>query len=200
MAEKIEQKTGDTPKGRVPMRFNENDLLLIKSLFKNNEALLYALRKVFFQVELNEKDIMTLKPIMDSKEAIALMKKTYYPEIDLDAPFGQVVDLWLTVSSENKDPEEIYNALLVRQRLMQLIRSGLNRFEGLVDEGIKTPRILDFAPDFEEGYVDNYVEYTARNALISHTEMQLTQLLSLAGREEESVEGLQARFKKNSTK
>lgn len=200
MAEKIEQKTGDTPKGRVPMRFNEKDLLLIKSLFKNNEALLYALRKVFFQVELNEQDIMTLKPIMDSEEALEVVKKTYYPEIDLDAPFGQVVDLWLTIDSKDKDPEEVYNALLVRQRLMELIKSGLNRLQGLVDGDIKTPKIINFAPDFETGYVDNYVEYTARNALISHTEMQLTQLLSLAGREEESAEELQARFKKNSTK
>ena len=197
MVEKIQEKKHEAPKGRVPMRFNEQDLLLIKNLFKGNEPLLYALRKVFFQVELTEEDLTILKPIIISEEALKVLNKTYYPEIDLKAPFGQVIDLWLTIDSKDKDPEEVYNALLVRDRLMQLIQSGLKRLKG---EETTLEKIVDFKPDFDKCALDNYVEYTARNALISHTEMQLTQLLSLANRTEESVEELQARFKKNSAK
>ena len=185
-------------KKQAPMRYGEKDLILIKSLFKNNEPLLMVLRKVFLQAELSEDDLNTLKVITSSEEVKKVLKKTYYPEIDLNAPFGQVIDLWLTVDSKDKDPEEVQRALYVRERLMKLIMSGLDRLENPTSK--ISEKIIDWTPNFDQGDLDLYVEYTARNALISHTEFQLIQLFTLANQKDETIEEKVARMKKNSGK
>lgn len=188
----------ETKKQSAPMRYGGQDLLLIKSLFKDNEPLLLALRKVFFQVELNDDDLNTLKVITSSDEAKKVLRKTYFPEIDLNAPFGQVIDLWLTVDSKDKDPEQVQRALFVRQRLMELIMAGLARLDNPSAE-IKE-KIIDYKPNFDQCDLDLYVEYTARNALISHTEFQLIQLMTLANQKSETLEEKISRMKKNSGK
>jgi|GEM_PF-1422260 len=177
------------------MRYNQQELSHIKSLFKGNNELLTVLRKVFLQAELSEEDTNAIK-VLQTPEAKALMSKTYFPEIDLDAPFGQIIDLWLTVDNSEKSPEEATRALLVRQRLMELIQSGLARLE----DSKVTEEIIDYKPDFLSSDDERYIAFTSRNALISHTEIQLIQLSILANRKEETAEELSARLAKDSVK
>jgi len=185
-------------KTKQKMRYENNELGLIKSTFSENPALLLALRKVFFQAKLTKDDLEVLKPVRENKAVQALVRKTYFPEIELDTPIGQVIDLWLTVDSKDKSPLEARLALMVRNRLMELINAGLARLE---TEDVKpTQKIIDFKPDFSLSDEDLYVEWTARNGLITHTEFQLSQLAVLAERKDETPEETKKRLAMNSTR
>lgn len=103
-------------------RFTDKELQVIKTLFKDNEEGLKVLRKVFL------------------------------PTYDFNAPFGQVVDLWMTVPA------------------------------------------TDITPEYA------YVNWKARNQVISHIEQQLIQLQFLANEKEETEEEKKLKEEKNSTK
>lgn len=103
-------------------RFTDEELNIIKALFKDNEKGLKVLRKVFL------------------------------PTYDFEAPLGQVVDLWMTVPQ------------------------------------------TDITPEYA------YVNWKARNQVITHIEQQLIQLQLLANEKEETEEEKKLRAEKNSTK
>lgn len=179
-------------------RYDDKELSLIKNTFSDNLSVLKLLRKVFLQAKLSKEDINKLSKISDSADLLFLLKKTYAPEIEVDAPLGQVVDLWLTIDTKGLSPNDVNLALKVRSRLKELISLGLQRLEKPKEKGVV--EIVDYTPDFSMNSEDLYVEYTARNALISHTEFQLNQLNILAGEKQESVEETKMRLLKNSTK
>lgn len=103
-------------------RFTDEELNIIKGLFKDNEKGLKVLRKVFL------------------------------PTYDFNAPLGQVVDLWMTVPQTDLTPEYAY------------------------------------------------VNWKARNQVITHIEQQLIQLSVLANEKEETEEEKKLKAEKNSTK
>lgn len=103
-------------------RFTDEEIKIMKSLFKDNEKGLKVLRKVFL------------------------------PTYDFDAPLGQVVDLWMTVPQ------------------------------------------TDITPEYA------YVNWKARNQVITHIEQQLIQLQFLANEKEETEEEKKLREEKNSSK
>lgn len=103
-------------------RFSDEELAIIRTLFKDNEKGLKVLRKVFL------------------------------PTYDFDAPLGQVVDLWMTVPQS------------------------------------------DITPEY------SYVNWKARNQVITHIEQQLIQLQFLANEKGETDEEKKLREDKNSTK
>lgn len=83
------------------MRFTEDELLLIRDTFKNNEPLLKVLRKVFL------------------------------PEYDPTAPLGQIVDLWSTVDMKNMTPEAAWLHFTARHDLIKHVESQLLQLKGL---------------------------------------------------------------------
>lgn len=70
------------------MRITDADVKLIKSAFKNNEPLLLLMRKIFL------------------------------PEIDPNAPIGQVIDLWMTVDVKDMSAEEALVNIKARNQLI----------------------------------------------------------------------------------
>lgn len=157
-----------------------------------------ALRKVFFQSPLTKAELEVLKPIRENDVVLELVRKTYLPEIELDVPIGQVIDLWLTVDSKDKTPMESTLALKVRARLMELLEAGLARLE--TDKTEPSEKIVDFKPDFGMDDEELYVEWTARNGVITHSEFQLMQLHTLAEKKDETPEELRKRMAKNSSR
>jgi len=180
------------------MRYENNELGIIKSTFSENPAILLALRKVFLQVELSKADIEVLKPIRENEVVQALVRKTYLPTIELDAPIGQIIDLWLTVDSKDKTPMESVLALKVRTRLMELIETGLTRLE--TDKTEATEVVVDWKPDYSLEDDELYVEWTARNGVITHTEFQMSQISVLAEKKEETPEQTAKRLKMDSAR
>lgn len=180
------------------MRYNEQELALIKSIFDENLDILFALRKVFLHADLSDADENILKLITENKQAVKLIEKTYLPRIELDCPFGQTIDLWLAIEVVDNDPEATTLSLKVREKLISYIDTGLKRLTSFD----KKPKlnILNFSPNFDVSDEERYIELQARNALIKHTEVQLQQLIALSKMKRETLAELEARMKKDSTK
>lgn len=88
-------KQGGGMMGGAQMRITEVERELIKRTFKGNEALLVLLRKIFL------------------------------PEIDPNAPIGQVIDLWMTVKTDGLTPEEQLINLKARNQLISHVDQSL---------------------------------------------------------------------------
>lgn len=186
-------------KRKQKMRYDKTELALLKSIFHENEDTLMALRKVFLFAPLNEEDCKLLNVISSNDTLMTLMGKTYFPEIELDVPVGQMIDLWLSVDTKEKTFEEVSRALLVRKRLMDLIKKGLER---LADPTIEiTENLIGYEPDFTMTDEKLYVEFFARNACVTHTEFQLAQIRALASHiKDETPKEAQKRLAKDSSK
>lgn len=90
------------------MRFKEDEIELIKSVFKDNEKLLKTLRKVFL------------------------------PEVMPYAPLGQNIDLWMTIPVGQMTEQQAVVNLMARNSLIQHIESQLLQLRILADTDAKT--------------------------------------------------------------
>lgn len=99
------------------MRINPEELSLLRATFKGNDKLLKLLRKVFL------------------------------PEIDPNAPIGQQIDLWLSLTEiKNMSSDEAYHHIMIRngiighveQQLLQL--KVLSELEEKSDEEVAVSR------------------------------------------------------------
>lgn len=178
------------------MRYSDQELDLIKRTFADNEVLLRAVRKVMLQMPLNAVDLSMLL-VFKKEDIMSLMSKTFLPQLDGDAPIGQEIDLWMTVSLENKNPEEAYPHIIARDILIRYIEQQLNC---LKDTNAEVEiKFKDFI-DVENDEFDVYANLIARNTMISHTEQQINMLNILAGMKSETVEETKERLSKDSNK
>lgn len=180
------------------MRYDDKELSLIKATFADNDDTLLAVRKAFLQVEFTDEDVKKLEHITKSKDALAVIRKAYAPSLELEAPFGQMIDLWMTIDTKEITPAQTTLALLVRESMHKLLEHGLKRLEDPKTEVIEG--IADYTPDFEMSDEERYVTYVARNSLITHSEQRLQELSFLAGRKDETVEETLKRLQQNSAK
>lgn len=141
------------------MRFSPAELSLLKSMFKQeDDSNLISLRKYFFgKGELPEE--------FKNDEVRSVLKKIFYPEISLDSPLGQNIDLYMTIPLDNVGEEDRILNLEIRQRLISFLKE---RF-GI--EGTK----------FNLDVIDlDTISVRARNTYIGHIENQLVQIKTLA--------------------
>lgn len=184
------------PKKGQTMRFTDAELSLIKGLFADNEALLYALRKSLLGFVLDEHESTLIKGL--SKEAFALIRKTFLPTIDPASPFFQMTDMAmaLNVDIKEKSEEEALPLIIAKAIEIQYMEEALGKLEGTYTEPF-TYNLLDLARFTDENV---FVNITARNYLLSYIDSNCKQLEFLAGTKEETVEQTVARLQKNSAK
>lgn len=178
------------------MRFSEAELGLMKTTFAENEELLKAIRKVFLQIPLDPIDQQLIKGL--SKDVLKLINKTFLPTLDGNAPLHQLIDLWMTVEIKDKMLETVVINATAREKLINYLKERLSDLEGdSVEGGISFYELTSLKDkDAEEIAVDIQV----RNTIINHTEMQLNQLLVLAGKKEETIDETMKRLEQNSNK
>lgn len=100
---------GKPEKARGEMRINDSELSMLKNTFAENDELLKLIRKIFL------------------------------PEIDLDAPIGSQIDLWMTVKVEDLTPEEALINLKARNQLISHVELCLNQIKVLAGFKDETP-------------------------------------------------------------
>lgn len=180
--------------------FNEAELRLIKATFADNDDLLYAIRKVLLQFPMTEKEKEAVKTQV-TPEVWAIVKKRINPDIDEDAPFGQIGDIYHTARTklESKGVEEMqphFDAL-------KIVVDYLNQqFEYLKDINMPTFAAiqLDSLKEITSNHYSNYVNHTARNFLIGFVDSMLFMLKGIAGQKEETPEQQKERITRNSNK
>lgn len=91
------------------MRITEDEIKVIKGLFKDNEPALKVMRKIFL------------------------------PEIDPKAPLGGMIDLWMTVETKNLSMEEALVNLKARNMLITHTEQMLIQLSMLANQEDLTP-------------------------------------------------------------
>jgi len=85
------------------MRFTEEELKIIRDTFKGNDRLLKLLRKVFL------------------------------PELDPDAPLGEMIDIWMSVPVREMSPEDARVNILARNSLIMHLEYQLGQLKVLAE-------------------------------------------------------------------
>lgn len=189
-------------KKKQVFRFDDVELSLMKNTFAENDELLKAIRKVFLQTELSAVDKSLLSILKGNDQLIKLINKTFNPQIDPDAPFHQLVDLWMTIDLKDKPISELLPVFNARKLLINLIEQGLENIELVANNSAQTidVKLSNLVSLKGKSAEEFYAELTARNSLISHVEAQLGQISILAGQKDESVEKTKEKLLKNSNK
>jgi hypothetical protein len=181
------------------MRYTDAELEIIKNTFVDNDELLKAIRKFMLQLPMTKADKSLLKSIQDKPEVLKVIRKSYLPTIDGDAPLNQIVDLWMTVEIKDKTPRDASLLIKARGYLINYLEQQLGELEG----GEKGKLSVDEFKNFTAYNCDEdelYCQLIFRNTMISHSEMQMNMFQILAGWKEESVEQTKERLARNSAK
>ena len=186
------------------MRFTQAELEIIKSAFavseNDNDDLARALRKSMLQFQLDPIDESILTSIRERKELLTVIRKTFLPTLDANAPFSQLVDLWMTVNVTDKTPEIAITHIKARATLIEYISQQLNFIETGEVGTIKLAKLVEFKNFVGKTAEKCYADLLARNTAITHTDQQISQLVLLAGLKDETTEETIARLAKDSTK
>lgn len=180
--------------------FNEAELRLIKSVFSDNDDLLYAIRKVLLQFSLSDVEKLAVKTQM-TPEVYAVVKKRVFPDIDEDAPFGQIGDIYHTLKTklESKGVEEMAPHFAATKLIVDYLAQ---QFESLkdIDKPLMATIRLDSLKEITADHYTNYVNHNARNFIIGFVDSMLFMLKGIAGVKEETVEQQKERITRNSSK
>lgn len=182
------------------MRYSDQELELIKTTFSENDELLIALRKHFLQMDMDAVEQALIIGFKNNEQGLKIISKTFLPELDGNAPFSQVIDLWMTVELKGKDPKDAYNDLIAREKLITYLAQRLKVLSG----GVPSVDNIQFSELTKIGgktkAEETYSNFVMRNTLIYHIEQQLSMLSILAGQKNESVEQTKERLRKDSVK
>ena len=180
--------------------FNEAELKLIKTVFSDNEALLYAVRKVFLQFPLSEAEQESIKEQI-TPEVLKVLKKRMLPDISDDFPLTQLADIVTTLSQDikTKSPEEM--ELLFRAKMLEMDYLS-ERFRVLADvnHDFDTLRLKSMREVSGKSTEEAFVEMTAYLFLLGYIDPMLMLIKNIAGAKDESVEQQIARMRRDSNK
>jgi len=177
------------------LRLSDTDLRLIRTMFKDNDDCLKALRKVFLQMNLTESDMRLLASITTSTEMQRILRVFLLPELDGDVPLGLNMDLWMTVAIAEKSSPDVFLELSARNKLLDYLEMGFTRLTN--PQPLGTGRIAGFNPIKVPAGIDDVI---ARNTLITHIEQKLVMLKMWAAEVELTDEQLKEKAKLDGTK
>jgi hypothetical protein len=191
----------EQPKKKQVMRFNDEELLLIKGVFSENEDLLKVIRKVFYQMPLNAVDLSLLQVTFKEKEGLKkVLRKVLLPTLSPDVPLQQNIDLWLLVKVKELPVSEAS----VHIKSIKIWIDYMNQQLKVIESGkyIKKPKISfnELTNIKNKTDWDLFANMLARNTIVNHVEQQLQQLLMLAGLKNETPEQTIERLHKDSAK
>lgn len=198
-------KNGGTTQPIQTRRFSDDEISLGASVFGASDMLVRLFRKRILQLPLTEDEKIVLKGNFPENEPIVhLMKKILSPEIDGDAPFYQVVDLYHFASVVDVMEDLAVISIMSRDIMKNYFD---HMFTRLYD--YETPYLVDFkqltnVKDYlnsnEREMVANFL---ARKKILEQMDLQLHQFYILAAAQykaDEQKSELENKRKKNSTK
>lgn len=183
-----------------PMRYSESELELLKGAFADNDELLRAVQKSFFQLPLNAVELSMLEVIKSNKELQKIIRKIILPELTDDTPYAEVWDYQMGIDFRNKIPETIVadikaNKILIDyfdQQLKVLEQGGFQK-----EPEIKLKELSDIDDKLENNI---YIDVLARDNIIGTLAGRLNMIVGLAGQKEESAADQKKRLEQDSNK
>lgn len=180
------------------MRFSDEELKLLNDTFSTRQDLLLLLRKFFLQGSLDEVETENIK-LFGTPNLLPIIRKTYLPELDLNAPLSQLIDFWLLVDTKNRDLEGLEVELYARQALIDYLNQ---RFKCLINgqEDNRDIKLSSLVYSKDKKISKAYVDLAARNMIIKTVEDNTIQLWILSGQKKESIADIQKRLFRDSSK
>ena len=180
------------------LRYSDSELKLLNDTFSERRDLLLLLRKFFLQGELNEIERENVK-LFGTINLLPIIRKTYLPEIDLDAPLSQLIDFWLLVDTKGRDLDDLSVELCARQALIDYLGQ---RFKCLIngEEDGRDIKLKDLIYSPDKKIQKAYADLAARNMIIKNVEDNTIQLWVLAGQKKETQQEIQKRLFRDSSK
>lgn len=184
------------------MRFSDSELEIIKQSFAGsdeNNDLPIALRKLMLQMPLDPIDEAVIRSVKENRELLSVLRKTFLPTLDPKAPLHQILDLWMTVTTEFKDktPDQAIYYVKARKTLIEYLDQQLSFLETGKEGDMKFSSLIELTKKSPETVFSNL---WARSTLLSHIETQLAQLVVLGGKKEETLEDTLKRLERDSSK
>lgn len=193
------------------MRWSDDELTLMHSMFFGEDRLLNIFRMFLFQTEITLEEWIDLKKKSEaSPEAFALMKKSIHPHIDpRNAPPFQLVDLWYNVETKDRDAEASFGFILARSKVVKYfdylfdtlknhpIDSVPVHTDALSELQFENFLKFDFATEDKDNI---FAKIHARKVILDHVDSQLNQMAILSTRKAKTAEQLKEEARKNSTK
>lgn len=181
------------------MRYNSFELSLIKATFAEQEEALVLIRKFFLQGQMSLDEMQLLSKFSTNPNVVAILKKALSPEIEKLAARFQTVDLF---SNIDLSPTPIDHALLIIESRWVAKKYLDEMFDKFVKgEDVGASIVFDDMTKVKKAKKDTYINFLARNFLLTHIDTQLfNSLLVLAGTPDETPEEQQNRLQKDSSK
>lgn len=178
------------------MRYNREELKTIRATLKDNEELIYALRKFFFQLELSEAEWLELKKI--KPEFIQVLRKEFLGGVEFETPLLMTFDPFVFKEIITNSREDVYYLAEGKMLVLEYFEQSLDALEFGKEEIIK---LESLKPKKGQAVDERYVNIYARNVIISVVENALNDFkhLSLMP-EEETGEEREKKLAKNSNK
>lgn len=180
------------------IRYTDHELSVIKNTFSDNDDVIRVIRKLFLQKSWDIIDKNTLIALRKNRELLGIIRKTFLPELDANAPLHQMIDLWMTVDLKEKPVELCELNILSREKLIKYIEQQLSYLESETPEKIKFDSFIKMG--VKANIKNTITNIMMRNTLIAHVEQMIQQFILLAGTKEESVEDTKERLYRDSTK
>jgi hypothetical protein len=175
------------------IRYSDEELNLLKNTFAESDELLNVIRKVMLQMVLTDQEKELVK--LFKGDLMDLLTKFFIPELSDSVPFNQNIDLWLSINIADKTPEEALRLIKSRKIVIEYLKNQLAILNGLAVGYIPLDELLNIG-EAEQ----TYINFLARDTIISHTEQVLLQIKLLAGNKNETPEETLKRLQTNSSK
>jgi hypothetical protein len=177
-------------------RYSDAEMSLIKNTFAENDALVNAIRKVLFQLELTVEEQSIISMAFTSEELHKLVSKAFLPQITADVPLLQIMDMWLSIDLKGHNAVTAYAQIKARELVIKYFEQQVTALRSEVKKDIAFSKLIDTSLDEEKLYIN----VIARNTIAMHIDSQLFHLVNIAGMKEETVEQTKERLAKNSAK
>lgn len=174
------------------MRFSDTELRMLRDVFGKNELGLMTLRKFLLQGEMSAFENNILKSL--PADGLSLIRKIFVPDIDANAPLGQSTDLFVSVATRDRQPSMVHWEMEMRHLVRKYLDLMLKILEGQAVKPLLLSELL--IPSFWKS--KTMVQIGARNILINHIDINISQIDVLANKEEETPEEKRIREEKNS--
>jgi hypothetical protein len=91
------------------------------------------------QMRYTEAELSLIKHTFGSDEVLKVLRKTFLPELDPDAPIGNQIDLWMTVKVDDLTAEQAVVNIKARNSLIMHVEQQLVQLKLLAEMHNETP-------------------------------------------------------------
>jgi hypothetical protein len=189
------------PEKNQVFMFSDGELQLIKSVFADNDELIYAIRNVMLQFEVTKEQKEMIRAQV-TPEVAKILEKKLLPFVDGTAPLTQLADLRQTLTNDLrvKTVEEMEPLFKAKQLEIEYLEQQFNLVkyhDATLVIGIRLARLAELHGKTPEQL---FIDTTARNFILGFVDPMLRDFKVLAGTKGESLEKQKERLSRESNK